>query len=252
MDQKTKELWVIPTIVALVTGIPIAAVFMFLTAWATGVPIHNPLTLSWVKPALFAQLPVWATLIVVAVAAVIAGMYFRQRARTADEKGQKAALRLEREFAEDQLAKLQADAPKLHVAWNTAQTFWSLGQVGPDRAMQIGGWAHISSSNTKEPLIITNAFLEGTEGRAMLPVNVPPGRLVYTQFMAFCSPVLAKPGQPFKTRLIATDHQNRRYVLEENTFRWIGSQKQIDEALEAGKEEPPLFGDHSISQPVRN
>jgi hypothetical protein len=214
MDQKIKELWVIPIIVALVTGIPIAAVFMFLTAWATGVPIHNPLSLSWVKPALFAQLPVWVTLIVVAVAAVITGMYFRQRARTADEKAQKRALMLERDFAETQLAKHQADGPKLHVAWNTAQTFWGLGQVGPDRVMQIGGWAHISSSNTKELLIITNAFVEGTEGRVMIPLKVPPGRVVHTQLMAFCSPVVAEPGQPFKTRLIATDHQNRRYVLE--------------------------------------
>ena len=73
MSWKTKELvklLVLPIIASFSAGI--------LIDLFTGVSIHNPVSLSWVKAALFAHLPAWVTLIVVAVAAILAGLNIRR------------------------------------------------------------------------------------------------------------------------------------------------------------------------------
>lgn len=118
MNQKLKELWVIPSIVAVMTGIPIAVCFMFLSAWSTGVPIHNPFSIASVKAAASTNLPVWETLIIIAVAAILSGLYFHQRARTEEERKEKTALKLRAEKSEKQLEKAkansQADIDVLH------------------------------------------------------------------------------------------------------------------------------------------
>ena len=72
MNWKPKELvklLVLPIIASVSAGI--------LINLFTGVSIHNPVSLSWVKAALFAHLPAWITLIVVAVAAILAGLNIR-------------------------------------------------------------------------------------------------------------------------------------------------------------------------------
>jgi hypothetical protein len=59
MNQRTKDLWVIPSIIALATGIPLGAGFMFLGLWLAGTPIKPSFSLEWLRAALFASLPVW-------------------------------------------------------------------------------------------------------------------------------------------------------------------------------------------------
>ena len=59
MNQKTKELWLIPTTIALATGIPLGAGFMLLGLWLGGTPIHPLFSLEMLKMALLASLPVW-------------------------------------------------------------------------------------------------------------------------------------------------------------------------------------------------
>jgi hypothetical protein len=88
MNPKTKELWVIPTIIALATGIPLGAGFMFLSLWLAGTPINASFSLEWIKVALSTSLPMWVTLAVLTVATIITGLFFRQRAKTAEEKAQ--------------------------------------------------------------------------------------------------------------------------------------------------------------------
>jgi hypothetical protein len=73
-----------------------------------------------------------------------------------------------------------------------------------------------------------------------LPIRVNPRIVSYTQLFCFVTPVVATAGKPFKTRLIVLDHKNRKHVLDEHVFRWVGSQQQVDVAIEAGKPEPPL------------
>lgn len=80
MDQKTKELWVIPSVIALATGIILGFLFLFLTAWATGVQLRSSFTFGWLKALLSVQMPLWTILLIAAVAAAVL-LYSRQRAQ---------------------------------------------------------------------------------------------------------------------------------------------------------------------------
>ena len=105
MNPKTKELWVIPTVIALATGIPLAAGFMFLSLWLAGTPITAPsFSLEWIKVALTTSLPMWVTLAVLAVATIITGMFFRQRAKTAEETAQRVSATHSLESTENRIA----------------------------------------------------------------------------------------------------------------------------------------------------
>jgi len=110
MNQKLKELWIIPIIVAVTTGIPISALFMFLGAWSTGVPIHNPFSVASVKAALSSDFPLWESLIIIAGAAILLGFNFHQRARTEEERKQQTLLRLRAENSEKLLEETKANS----------------------------------------------------------------------------------------------------------------------------------------------
>jgi membrane protein implicated in regulation of membrane protease activity len=88
MHQRTKELRVIPTIIALATGIPLGVRFLFLGLWLARTPIKPSFSLEALRLALFASLPVWITLVVLLVAVVFAALFLRQRMRTAQETEQ--------------------------------------------------------------------------------------------------------------------------------------------------------------------
>lgn len=57
MNQRTRDLWVIPSIIALATGIPLGAGFLFLGLWLAGTPIKPAFSLGWLKAALLTSLP---------------------------------------------------------------------------------------------------------------------------------------------------------------------------------------------------
>jgi hypothetical protein len=239
MKERTRDLWLIPMVVGLLTALPTGFLFMIWGAAYTGEKLHAPFSTSWLITLLTAPLPMWSILIIVGFGAVMTGAYRHEVARVKDERTKTATQQVEREYAEIQLAKLLAKGPKLHIAWNAAQTFWGLGSAAGEPCIQIGGWAHMSISDTHEELIIVSAYVEGTASRMLIPIRLRPGRILYSQLFTYITPVIATPGKPFRTRLIVIDHQNRKHVLEEHTFRFIGSQKQIDDAVEAGREEPP-------------
>jgi uncharacterized protein (DUF983 family) len=61
---------------------------MFLSLWLAGTPINASFSLEWIKAALSTSLPMWVTLAVLGVATIITGLFFRQRAKTAEERAQ--------------------------------------------------------------------------------------------------------------------------------------------------------------------
>jgi hypothetical protein len=71
-------LWVIPIVVALATGIPVGAGFMFLGLWLAGTPIHISFSLEWIMAALSTSLPVWVTLTVLAITTIVVGLFLRE------------------------------------------------------------------------------------------------------------------------------------------------------------------------------
>jgi hypothetical protein len=79
MNQRTKDLWVIQSIIALATGIPLGAGFMFLGFGEQGRRYCDTAVVfsALVEGRAFASLPVWVTLVVLLVASVIAGLFLR-------------------------------------------------------------------------------------------------------------------------------------------------------------------------------
>lgn len=223
------------------------------TGWIKGEQLKGLDSLAKLKVILTLKCPFWLVLLLGAVASWCGWQaYSLWRRRRINEGRAKvmdmrhtvnAVLKQKVAELEAKVADMQSKEPRLHVSWHPNQTFWAIGRtgVGPgaEPLIQIGGWAHISTSNTHQELILTSAYLDGTEPVVMLTVKVPPHRPIYTQLFTFVIPVTAKAGEPLRTRLIVVDHKNRKHVLEEHKFRWVGTQQQIDEAIEAGKEEPP-------------
>jgi hypothetical protein len=231
VNQRTKELWVIPTIIALATGMPIGAGFMFLGLWLVGTPIHPSFSLGWLKLALSASLPVWVTLTVLLMAVIFAGLFFRQRARTAEETDHKnsaiqAVARLDHQIGElnqehaAEIEKLNAKKPRLHSVWNNSQTFWHLGRKGQEPMMQIGGWIDLTSSNTAEVIYLLAAYIDGQRSDIFMDVAVKPNMLNREQLMLYMVPPLeADPTKPFTATVVVEDQYNREYELPVHTFR---------------------------------
>jgi membrane protein implicated in regulation of membrane protease activity len=231
MNQKTKELWIVPTIIALATGIPLGAGFMFFGLWLGGTPIHPSFSLDWLKLALLAPLPVWVTLAVLFVTVIVTGLLFRQRARTADEVKQRssanqAVSRLENQIAKlnqehaSEMEALNAKSAKLHGVWNNSQTYWHLGRKGQEPMMQIGGWIDLTSFNTEDVTYLLAAYISGKRSDMFMDVAVKPNMVNCEQVMLHMVPPLeTDDSKPFTATIVVEDQYNRKYELPVHTFR---------------------------------
>jgi membrane protein implicated in regulation of membrane protease activity len=231
MNQRTKDLWVIPSIIALATGIPLGAGFMFLGLWLAGTPIQPSFSMHWLKAALFASLPVWVTLVVLLAAAVFAGLFLRQRARTKQESAQSNSLLQKVGQMEEQigtvnrehlaeLETLRAKEPRLHGVWNNSQTFWHLGRKGQEPMMQIGGWIDLTSANTEEILYLLAAYINGQRSDIFMDVAVKPHMVNRAQVVLYMVPPLeTETTKPFTATIVVEDQFNRKHELPTQTFR---------------------------------
>lgn len=213
----------IPTIIALATGI--------LWLWLVGTPIHPSFSLGWLKLALSASLPVWVTLTVLLLAVMFAGLFFRERARTAEETENKnsaiqAVGRLDNQIGKlnqehaAEIEKLNAKKPRLHSVWNNSQTFWHLGRKGQEPMMQIGGWIDLTSSNTEEVIYLLAAYIDGQRSDIFMDVAVKPNMVNRDQVMVYMVPPLETDAtKPFAAKVVVEDQYNREYELPVHTFR---------------------------------
>jgi hypothetical protein len=231
MNQKTKELWVIPTIIALATGIPLGAVFMLLGLYLSGTPIHPSFSLEWIRVALSTSLPMWVTLSVLAVAIIITGVLFRQRAKTAEERAQWVSANHSLESAENRIVKLneehateieklKAKEPRLHGVWNQAQVFWHMGRQGEAPVMQIGGWIDLTSSNTKEVMFLLAAYIGEHRSQIFMDVEVKPNLVNRCMVMLYMVPSLETDAtKPYDATIVVEDQYNRKFSLPPQRFR---------------------------------
>jgi hypothetical protein len=212
MNQKTKELWVIPIIVALATGIPLGALFMLLGLWLAGTPIHAPFSFNSLKEVLSTALPTWVTLAVVGVTTILLGLFLRQRAKTAEQK----ALNVE---CTAEIEKLKAKEPRLHAVWNQAQVFWTLARQGEASMMQIGGWVDLTSSNTNEVMFLLAAYIGQHRSQIFTDVEVKPNEVNRRMVMLFIAPPLeADVKKPYDATIVVEDQYNRRFSLPLQRF----------------------------------
>lgn len=251
MNPRTRELWVIPTVISLATGILVSAGFLLLGLRLAGTPVHLSFSLGWLKVALFASFPVWVTLLVLLATILMTGLFLRQRARTAEETKQKSSALEELTRHENQIARLnrehaaemealRAKEPRLHGVWNTNQTFWALGRKGPEPMMQIVGWIDLTSSNTEEVIYLLAAYIDGQRSDIFMDVAVKPHQVNRSQVGLYMVPPLATDtAQPFPAIIVVEDQYNRKHALPAHTFRGVPSQPPLP-PLSAEKPGPVL------------
>jgi len=251
MNPKSKELWVIPTIIALATGIPLGAGFMFLSLWLAGTPINASFSLEWIKAALSTSLPMWVTLAVLAVATIITGLFFRQRAKTAQQRAQWVSAICTLESAENRITKLneehaaeieklKAKEPRLHGVWNQSQAFWHMGRQGETPAMQIGGWIDLTSSNSKEVMFLLAAYIGERRSQMFMDVEVKPNVVNRCMVMLFMVPPLETDAtRPYDATIVVEDQYNRKFSLPLQRFRATRGQAPFPTSV-PGKPAPKL------------
>lgn len=241
MNPKTKELWVIPTIIALATGISLGFGFMFLSLRLAGTPIHASFSLGWIKVVLSTSLPVWVTLTVLAVATIITGLFFRQRARTAEEGAKlvSATHSLQEHAAE--IEKLKAKETKLHGVWNQSQAFWHMGRQGEAPMMQIGGEIDLTSSNTKDVMFLLAAYIGEHRSQIFMDVEVKPNVVNRCTLMLYMVPPLEMDAtKQYEATIVVEDQYNRKFPLPHQRFRATPGPTPLPTSL-PGKPAPKLY-----------
>jgi hypothetical protein len=203
------------------------------------------------KDGLSTSLPMWATLAVVAVATFITGLFFRQRAKTAEERAQWVSTIHSLECAENRIAglnkehaaeieKLKAKEPRLHGVWNQAQAFWHMGRQGEAPGMQIGGWIDLTSSNTEDVMFLLAAYIGEHRSQLFMDVEVRPNVVNRCMVMLFMVPPLETDAtKPYDATIVVEDQYNRKFSLPLQRFRATTGQTPFPTSV-PGKPAPKL------------
>jgi hypothetical protein len=228
MNQKFKELWLIPIVPGIIAGIIVGVPFMVWGAWYSGVKLHSLFSLDWFKAVLTAPLPMWLFLVLLLVVVAIVPRLVRRIRELKEEVGKrgKEHLALQEHIKQKgvehlaEIAALTKPQPKLHGVWNPVQTLWHMGTKAGKPAMQIVGWINLSTSDTNEILYLLAAYIEERRADIFMDLKVEPQVLQDCQVVCFFEPPLeTDPSVPFTATIVVEDHKNRKYELPRQTFR---------------------------------
>lgn len=235
MNQHTKDVYLIPSVIAVVAGLLLIPV----AAWFTNVPMRTVVTFAGIKNLWFAPLPAWVGFMFFAAALFAVYLYRRSRTELREEEQCTARLRQEAGIVQDQikliqrdheaeLAALKSKEPKLHGIWIPTQAYWAHGAHGTQAATQVVGWIDISSSNTKENIFLLAGYINGRRAQIFGDLTVKPGVVNKSQvFLFFWPPLETKEGEPFETTIVVEDQFNRKYELPKQEFHSTPGQKPV-------------------------
>ena len=233
MEQRTKDVILIPCIIAVVFGF----VFMLWGAWYTGVKLHAPFSTVWLKAVFSAPVPLWFVLPLIVVAGIVAWKGYAALRENAELVSANEYLKEQRKQDaheltlsgywkeragrfEERIGQMESKQPRLHGVWMQTQSFWGMGRHGEEPMTQIGGWIHITSSNTDENLFLLAAFIDGRRSDIFMDVQIKPGLVNEVQvFLYFHPPLATEEGKPFEATIVVEDQFNRKYELPRQTFR---------------------------------
>lgn len=227
VNQHTKDVYVVPFIMAVVVGLLLIPV----GAWLTNQPMRAIVTKEGLRSVVYANIPGWGALLLLICILVLAYFLYRLAVRIREfkkemgERGKENFALIEqmkqkeREH-EAEIEALKKPVPKLHAVWNQVQTFWHMGSSAGKPAMQIVGWIKLNSSDTDEILYLLTAYINDRRAYIFMDVKVEPEVLQDCQVVCFFEPPLeTDPNVPFTATIVVEDHKNRRYELPRQTFR---------------------------------
>ncbi len=235
VNQKFVNEWVKPGVlgtIIMLAGIPI-------TAWALNQPMRSVLTFAGLKNLWFAPVSAWTVLFAILAVGFVAFLYRNALARAEEEKAHVALLRDDAGIFQDQikrirrdhqteLAALKSKEPKLHGVWIPTQTYWALGGHGNQPATQVVGWMDLTSSNTKENIILLAGYINGRRAQIFSNLTIKPGFVNKSQvFLFFWPPLEVKNGEPLETTIVVEDQFNRKYELPHQAFHSTAGQQQF-------------------------
>ena len=192
MNQHTKDVYVIPSVITVVGGLLLIPV----AAWFTNVPMRTVVTFAGIKNLWFAPVSAWVAFMFFVAAVFVVYLYRRSRTELRDEEQRTARLREEVGIVQDQiklirrdheaeLAALKSKEPKLHGIWIPTQAYWAYGAHGTQAATQVVGWIDMSSSNTKENIFLLAGYINGRRAQIFGDLTVRPGVVNKSQVFLF-------------------------------------------------------------------
>lgn len=213
MNQRTKELWLIPTIISLATGIAL----IFLELWLAGTPVNPSLSFAWIKLALFTSLPMWVTLVVLFLAVFVVGL-FLSLVHTAEVEKLKAKER-----------GVEKPSPVLHTSWRGDSVWgWATPHPEEDPIYMVRGDVTLVMDNIAEAIIITGAEIEGAESvgnfdNFQLNPDQPETRGMRIYFRGKAP----KGIDDYTVQLVFKDLRGNRYPTAEHRFKPLSISERV-------------------------
>lgn len=230
MNQRIKDLWVIPGIVSVITGLILGTLFMVWGASYSGAPLHSPVPLGWFGGVFSAKVPAWSVGVALFILSLTVGMYFKQveRVRLANSHAaaQQATLKRCSESMQDmqarhveELNRLRAPEPVLHASWSR-DSWWTVEQGKREKMVCIGGTVTLQIDNIRETVTIVGVRIEGAElvsefENFQIRQGVPAERWLSLSFRG----LEATPGEPLSVVIQFEDLKGRAFTTRPATFR---------------------------------
>ncbi len=246
MDQKTKELWVIPAIVGIVTATVVSFVFIYITAWVMGLPLMHKFSFEWIFAALQARVPVWTVLLVVVALAGFFTLFLSQRVKTkiAEKLAKSAKTELDEAVAHretqtrtnlDIINTRQREisatpiltappAPRLVAVWGSDSCKWGPDFLNGRPAIYVRGSGHISLANMPagtRGINLVQASVNGNPPIDCGPFIIPNGTATLLDLFIVTEPVIGEANEPLVVQITFIDDRGNRYQLPEQTFQWV-------------------------------
>ena len=130
---------------------------------------------------------------------------------------------------------------QLFVVWEPETTHWGEGKMGNTPLMQIVGSALFSNTDPKAHLLLSQAYLDGTQSAITInpPIEVKYGMAGRRRVDAFVKPVIGTVGKPFTASLIFLDQFNRPHRSPPVTFAYVGpAPTQSDQRAQTDPDKP--------------
>lgn len=103
---------------------------------------------------------------------------------------------------------------------------WCLAWMGEEAGMQLMFMADFTHDDPHRTLLLTGAYINGTKQWQQLiePIEIPPQELITPEYTigVFVHPVIGKPGESWKGRIIFVDQFKRLHKTDEVEFKFTG------------------------------